>query len=80
MAGPIPPRAGNVSLNSDKLTAALGYNPFDPWPLPEEFVPTHAEWHFERGGICGSAELLADVLYRNPGNASRRSDSSRSSA
>jgi dTDP-4-dehydrorhamnose reductase len=69
MAGPIPPRAGNVSLDSSKLTAALGYNPFDPWPLPEEFVPTHDNWHFERGGIRGSKALLAEVLYRNPRDA-----------
>jgi dTDP-4-dehydrorhamnose reductase len=67
MAGPIPPRAGNVSLDSSKLADALGFEPFDPWPLAEEFVPTHAEWHFERGGFVGSKELLAEVLYRNPG-------------
>src|SRR5262249_33345222 len=59
-AGPMPPRAGNVSLNSEKLTAALGYEPFDPWPLAEEFVPTHGEWHFERGGFVGSTGLLEE--------------------
>ncbi|HTQ39615.1 MAG TPA: dTDP-4-dehydrorhamnose reductase, partial [Pirellulales bacterium] len=68
-AGPIPPRAGNVSLNSDKLANALGFEPFDPWPLAEEFVPTHAQWHFERGGFHGSKGLLAEVLYRNPGKS-----------
>ncbi|HZZ28110.1 MAG TPA: sugar nucleotide-binding protein [Pirellulales bacterium] len=67
MAGPIPPRAGNVSLNSNKLADALGYDPLDPWPLKEEFVPTHAQWHFERSSFKGSKELLAEVLYRNPG-------------
>ncbi len=66
MAGPMPPRAGNVSLDSSKLTKALGYEPFDPWPLPEEFVPTHTDWHHERHGFRGSPELLAEVLYRNP--------------
>jgi len=74
MAGPIPPRAGNVSLDSSKLTAALRYNPFDPWPLPEEFVPTHDEWHFHRGGFKGSKGLLAEVLYCNPGAAWSRSN------
>jgi dTDP-4-dehydrorhamnose reductase len=63
-AGPLPPRAGDVTLNSSKLAAALGYDPFDPWPLAEEHVPTHREWHFE--GPRGSPELLAEVLYRNP--------------
>ncbi|HEV7225336.1 MAG TPA: sugar nucleotide-binding protein [Pirellulales bacterium] len=66
-AGPVPPRAGDVSMDSGKLAAALGYPPFDPWPYCDEFVPTHREWHFERGGNRGSRELLAEILYRNPG-------------
>jgi dTDP-4-dehydrorhamnose reductase len=66
-AGPMPPRAGNVSLDSTLLSRALGFEPFDPWPLPEEFVPTDPSWHFERpAGERGSPELLARVLYRNP--------------
>ena len=52
------------AMDSSKLTAALGYDPFDPWPLADEHVPTHREWHFE--GPRGSPELLAEVLYRNP--------------
>ena len=47
-AGPIPPRAGNVSMNSDKLTKSMGYNPFDPWPYCESLVPTGPQWHHER--------------------------------
>ena len=71
-AGPIPPRAGNVSMSSQKLIDALAYEPFDPWPLDEEFVPTHRAWQFDRAaGEPGSPELLAEVLYRNP--ARRRS-------
>jgi dTDP-4-dehydrorhamnose reductase len=65
-AGPIPPRAGNVSLDSSKLARSLGYDPFDPWPLDEEFVPTHREWHYEQNGERGSPGLLAEALYRNP--------------
>ncbi|MCE9544385.1 MAG: sugar nucleotide-binding protein [Planctomycetia bacterium] len=66
-AGPIPPRAGNVSMNGEKLSAALGYQPFDPWPNDERFVPTDRQWHFRREtGDPGSPELLAEVLYRNP--------------
>lgn len=66
-AGPMPPRAGNVSMNSTKLSSALGYDPFDPWPLHEEHVPTHRRWHFERtADIPGSPGLLAEVLYCNP--------------
>lgn len=74
-AGPIPPRAGDVSMDSSKLTAALGHQPFDPWPFSGDMVPTHRDWHKERtsGSFVGSPELLADVLYHNP---RRRSDGS----
>src|SRR4051812_46276142 len=66
-AGPIPPRAGDVSLDSSKLAGALGCQPFDPWPLDDEHVPTHRDWHRERpGGEQGSPELLREVLYHNP--------------
>jgi dTDP-4-dehydrorhamnose reductase len=65
-AGPIPPRAGNVTMDSTKLRKALGYEPFDPWPLDDGFVPTHRDWHRERSGQpTGSPTLLAELLYRN---------------
>jgi dTDP-4-dehydrorhamnose reductase len=66
-AGPMPPRAGNVSMDSSKLAAALGYEPLDPWPLEDRWMPTHRDWHRERpSGENGSPRLLAEVLYRNP--------------
>jgi dTDP-4-dehydrorhamnose reductase len=66
-AGPIPPRAGNVSLDSSKLVRALGYQPFDCWPSDDALVPTHPQWHFERAADQpGSPQWLAQVLYRNP--------------
>jgi dTDP-4-dehydrorhamnose reductase len=65
-AGPLPPRAGDVSMDSSKLAAAIGYQPFDPWPYHPEFVPTHPDWHRDRNGEAGSPELLAAILYRNP--------------
>jgi dTDP-4-dehydrorhamnose reductase len=71
-AGPIPPRAGDVSMDSTKLATALGYDPFDPWPLEDDFVPTHRAWHYERNGERGSPGLLAEVLYRNPGKSRSR--------
>lgn len=65
-AGPIPPRAGDVTMNSNKLSEALGYEPFDPWPLDEMWLPTDRDWHCDRpSGETGSPELLADILYRN---------------
>jgi dTDP-4-dehydrorhamnose reductase len=69
-AGPMPPRAGDVTMDSSKLAHALGYQPFDPWPLETEWTPTHDKWHYERDNFHGSPEMLAEVLYRNPGRVS----------
>lgn len=66
-AGPIPPRAGNVAMHCGKLSAALGYDPFTPWPAEQHLVPTDREWHRHRpSDDPGSFDYLARVLYRNP--------------
>lgn len=66
-AGPMPPRAGNVAMDSSKLALALGHQPFHAWPFDESLVPTHNAWHFERStDLPGSQRLLSEVLYRNP--------------
>jgi dTDP-4-dehydrorhamnose reductase len=66
-AGPIPPRAGNVAMNCDKLVAALGADPFDPWPHDESLVPAHPDWHRERpAGEVRSPEWMLQVLAANP--------------
>jgi dTDP-4-dehydrorhamnose reductase len=66
-AGPLPPRAGNVTLVSEKITMAVGFEPFTPWPYHDEFLPTHRDWHKERTkAIPGSPEFLAETLYQNP--------------
>ena len=65
-AGPLPPRAGNVTMNSKSLDTHLEREVFAPWPLDEAWVPTDRNWHYERGSEAGSHELLSDVLYRNP--------------
>ena len=66
-AGPMPPRAGDVSMDSGKLSEALGYQPFSPWPFRDDLAPTHRQWHHERGvGEVASPQYLAEVLYRNP--------------
>jgi dTDP-4-dehydrorhamnose reductase len=68
-AGPIPPRAGNVTMNSRALSEAMGFEPLDAWPSDPALVPTHRDWHYERKGQPGSREWLARVLYRNPHRA-----------
>jgi dTDP-4-dehydrorhamnose reductase len=70
-AGPIPPRAGDVTMNSSALADVLGEDfsrggPLDDWPIDPALVPTHRDWHHERDGEPGSPQLLAQVLYRNP--------------
>jgi len=65
-AGPMPPRAGNVTISSGKLARQLDCEPFDPWPWDDAMRPTHDRWHYNREGQAGSPELLAEVLYRNP--------------
>lgn len=69
-AGDVPPRAGNVAMDSSRLTELVGYDPFDPWPLEDHWVPQDRRWHHDRSGEPGSAELLAQILYRNPGRQS----------
>ncbi len=69
-AGPMPPRAGNVTLNSGKLAKTFGRAPFAPWPWYSRHRPTDRRWHFDRSSEePGSPELLANVLYRNPSPA-----------
>jgi dTDP-4-dehydrorhamnose reductase len=63
-AGPIPPRAGNVSMCSDKLQALLGENPFRPWPVGEELFPSDRRWHFDRSGDRpGGLQHIVERLY-----------------
>jgi dTDP-4-dehydrorhamnose reductase len=65
-AGPIPPRAGDVALDSSRLAAALGEQPFHAWPYDSTLLPTDREWHYRRSGVQGSPALIAEILYRNP--------------
>jgi dTDP-4-dehydrorhamnose reductase len=68
-AGPIPPRAGNVSMCSDKLITLLARNPFQPWPVGDELFPTDRLWHLTRpAGEPGSLQRLAERLYHYPGS------------
>ncbi len=74
-AGPMPPRAGDVTMDSSKLIRALGYNPFGPWPADDYWVPTDRDWHRERpAGEGGSPDLLARILCRNPALSSAELD------
>jgi dTDP-4-dehydrorhamnose reductase len=66
-AGPMPPRAGNVSMSSDKLIRAMGRQPFGPWPRGDDLLPTHRQWHFNRpADEAGSPQRIVERLYHFP--------------
>ena len=66
-AGPTPPRAGNVTMVSERLIQKLGCNPFDPWPLDDAMVPTDRLWHHNRPASEGRGEqVLHQLLAINP--------------
>jgi dTDP-4-dehydrorhamnose reductase len=65
-AGPMPPRAGDVRLCSARLVAALGGNPFRPWPVRDALFPTDRLWHHARpAGEAGGFQEIADRLYHD---------------
>lgn len=65
-AGPLPPRAGNVTMNSDALANRLGRWPFRPWPLQPELVPSSRNWHYQRDDGIGSIADIRNQLYFRP--------------
>ena len=65
--GPMPPRAGDVSMSSAKLISELGFQPFQPWPMGEDIVPVDRRWHYDRPtDACHSLQELTRRLYRYP--------------
>jgi dTDP-4-dehydrorhamnose reductase len=68
MAGPMPPRAGNVSMSSAKLIRLLGKNPFQAWPADEDLFPTDRFWHLHRpAGEERSFRQVVERLYKYNG-------------
>ena len=70
-AGPMPPRAGDVTMDSSRLAAAIGRDPFLPWPLKSSQVPDSRDWHYQRDSSDGESESetsqkIIDELYLRP--------------
>lgn len=63
-AGPMPPRAGNVTLDSSRLADWLGRDPFCDWPRIPEHRPDSPDWHYQRDRFRGSAEQIRQWLYQ----------------
>lgn len=65
-AGPIPPRAGDVSMDSSKLIRLLGGNPFRVWPVGDDLFPNDRRWHFHRpADEFGSFQRIVERLYHH---------------
>jgi dTDP-4-dehydrorhamnose reductase len=47
-AGPVPPRAGDVTLDSSRAEALLPAGTLGPWPRLDGHVPWGPEWHARR--------------------------------
>lgn len=65
-AGPVPPRAGNVTMDSSRLENAIGRVLFQPWPLRADQVPNSCDWHFDRTGDIEQQNRIAQELYVRP--------------
>ncbi len=66
-AGPMPPRAGNVTMSCQKLIRALGIDPFRNWPYHDDHVPSKDDWHFDRPeDVTYSPRHIHKYLYKVP--------------
>jgi dTDP-4-dehydrorhamnose reductase len=61
-AGPVPPRAGDVSMDMSKLRSLLGDDAVSPWPFHPDHVPADDEWHCRRDRIF-PPDAIARYLY-----------------
>ena len=63
-AGPLPPRAGNVSIDSSKLLGIIPPELIRPWPLDERLVPSDRNWHrtVDRSQWGGKHQVLALLI------------------
>jgi dTDP-4-dehydrorhamnose reductase len=58
-AGPVPPRAGDVSMDTSRLKALLGGESVGPWPRDPSQIPDGDGWHTRR-----QAEFPAGAVAR----------------
>ena len=61
-AKPIPPRVGNVTMDSSKILKLLPPTMIKPWPLDRQHLPTSRDWHVHRGKRFSDGALKA-ALY-----------------
>ncbi len=61
-AGPMPPRAGNVVMNTDRVTRLLPKGILRPWPASPSHLPTDRDWHTKRESQFPN-QAIAHYLY-----------------
>lgn len=66
-AGPMPPRAGDVTMDSAKIASHFAAPPMLGWPADERLVPTDRDWHRQsHDWIHPGREQVKRLLY-HPG-------------
>ena len=63
-AGPVPPRAGNVTMISDKLARVIQRSPFVSWPRDPRLSPSSRKWHYDRGNFESAPGMIERFLYQ----------------
>jgi len=58
----LPPRVGNVSMNTHKITSLLPKDVIKPWPYNPQQIPTDRRWHFKRNGSGNSRDAIKKEL------------------
>lgn len=62
-AGPFPPRVGHLGMDSSKIRSVLPAGTLRPWPVQEELIPTHKDWHHEVDrGQWGGGNKIHELL------------------
>lgn len=66
-AGPMPPRAGDVTMNFGKLAQILPQLEVRPWPLISALAPAGHAWHRMRAGLPQPLSIERDLFgYARP--------------
>ncbi|MCQ2102109.1 MAG: sugar nucleotide-binding protein [Fibrobacter sp.] len=65
-AGPLPPRVGDLDIDSSKLYSLLPPNFIRPWPFDDAIVPTDRDWHKFFGRDCPDKHIVGseEAIYR----------------
>ncbi len=61
-AGPMPPRAGDVTMNFNKLSQVLPQVTVRPWPLDSALAPSGHSWHRMRSGLPCPISIERDLF------------------